>query len=572
MLSACSAAVAPVAGAWTTLDWRWPDAAVTIHLGDLCDSTRFPGTPGSCAGTPGNPNWRAEFLTAVSRWQAATKLFEFRTDPRRGQDGPGDCGTSKPNSAFFAETVCGSEFGSTTLAVAQTYRYTNGDALHTDVIFNAAHDWAAFDGRLATRPGKAEFRRVAVHELGHVLGLGHPPHDDAVMHDFIQDVIAPQPDDLNGVTQLYGAFETFAIDDQNGNGSRDLVTIRSRADATIRAELRDGGTGLRIRRLGFFDAGFRALDAALLRDHDRDGSAELAVLAARRSDGAPFVEVRNLSGAGRARRIGYSGGQRPIALAVLPDGDLDDIDELAVLSFRSADKSPVVEIRNAIGTPAQRRVVFDAWTDPWDLAVVEDADGDGVRELAVLLTSRATDQSYVQTRNAAGPAAARTVKATGGLRMRRLVAVGDADVNGIPDVAMIGAAGDTGRITAEIVNVRDAAARRRIRFVDGNALVEGVALGDPDGNGVPELGVLSRRSDGRAILEMVNAAGTVGRRSLAFANGYAPAGPLQRASDFDVSGIDEALALLAHPDGRLMIQSRELVRKGIRVLNVKTAP
>ena len=63
-----------VAVAWLPLSHRYPAATVTMQLGDLCDTARFPATPGSCAGDASNPDWRAEFQVAVDAYDTSSCL------------------------------------------------------------------------------------------------------------------------------------------------------------------------------------------------------------------------------------------------------------------------------------------------------------------------------------------------------------------------------------------------------------------------------------------------------------------------------------------------------------------
>lgn len=40
---------------------RYVEQTLEYQLGDLCDSVRFPLTPGTCAGSGSDPDWQADF-------------------------------------------------------------------------------------------------------------------------------------------------------------------------------------------------------------------------------------------------------------------------------------------------------------------------------------------------------------------------------------------------------------------------------------------------------------------------------------------------------------------------------
>lgn len=147
-------------------------------------------------------------------WSAASS-FEFVAvddyiDPcierGAGQFGDGSTGVD------FAATVCGTEFGESTLAVTLTagqcmnQQCTGGFTItDADIIFSSRETWDVYSGSL--RNGTSEFERVALHELGHALGLDHSAANAAIMQAFISDADSLQSDDIAGVVSIYGADE-----------------------------------------------------------------------------------------------------------------------------------------------------------------------------------------------------------------------------------------------------------------------------------------------------------------------------------------------------------------------------
>src|SRR5690606_31245147 len=147
--------------------------------------------------------WAEAYRPAMAVWNEKT-VFQFYPnaeyrDPCAGYNGRGSSGALNGqgdlyNGAAFRADVCGSPFDSSALAVTFNRGLVNSlgnmHMLESDIIFNARHSWDIYDG-----PPRSviDFRRVALHELGHVIGLDHEPVGPAIMQ--------PQVSTLSDLTQ-----------------------------------------------------------------------------------------------------------------------------------------------------------------------------------------------------------------------------------------------------------------------------------------------------------------------------------------------------------------------------------
>ena len=93
-------------------------------------------------------------------------------------------------SVFFSNNVFGDTFGNGTLAITLLSSRNQGVLEETDTIFNTAYAWDSYRGQL--RRNVADFRRVAIHEFGHTLGLDHPDeqgqHVSAIMDSTVSNI------------------------------------------------------------------------------------------------------------------------------------------------------------------------------------------------------------------------------------------------------------------------------------------------------------------------------------------------------------------------------------------------
>jgi hypothetical protein len=169
---------------------KWPTNEIEFYV-DI-DGTAASGT-----------SWNAAFIAAMNDWNEATSFnFILREDYKD------PCAKDGFNSVDFVIDYCGSAFGENTLAVAVTsYQYAvlgEPTISEANIIIDQSKQFNIFDGNLVQFGIRgADFRRVALHELGHVIGLGHETTNKAIMSPNISNLDRLQADDIAGAEKLY---------------------------------------------------------------------------------------------------------------------------------------------------------------------------------------------------------------------------------------------------------------------------------------------------------------------------------------------------------------------------------
>ncbi|MCF3648841.1 matrixin family metalloprotease [Synoicihabitans lomoniglobus] len=148
---------------------------------------------------------RSSVMAAAEEWNAvmATTRLVFDPDAPTSGDAVGGNGI---NEIVISPTVDGDEFPALALAVAVSY--TDGNKMtEGDVYFRQENPWDSYDTPFD--PRSPDMHRVAVHELGHVLGLLHfeeaASNTPAIMRPHVYYITTVQPDDVRGAQALYGA-------------------------------------------------------------------------------------------------------------------------------------------------------------------------------------------------------------------------------------------------------------------------------------------------------------------------------------------------------------------------------
>ena len=158
-------------------------------------------------------SWNAAFIAAMDAWTEQT-VFEFNLINENADP----CLDNGLNSVDFSNDFCGSSFGNNVLAI--TLRRFQPQILgrpyirEADIIVNANEEFDVFDGPLI-QFGQSfaglDFGRVALHELGHVIGLDHEETNNAIMAPNIGNLFELQQDDILGVNTLHDGLSNCNV-------------------------------------------------------------------------------------------------------------------------------------------------------------------------------------------------------------------------------------------------------------------------------------------------------------------------------------------------------------------------
>ncbi len=194
---------------------KWPAGTIPITI--MADT----GTTLSDGSTQAT-TIQAAMLDATRGWNQYLGNTQFTAQIQSA--GSGGTDHDHINEIFFSSSPYSYSWDSNTLAI--TTGWSSGDQrTEADIIFNTAFTWDSYRGvtRVTSTSGPYDIQRVALHELGHVLGLGHPDEAgqsvSAIMNSVISNIDSLQPDDINGAQILYGAPGVVSGNDNFANAT-----------------------------------------------------------------------------------------------------------------------------------------------------------------------------------------------------------------------------------------------------------------------------------------------------------------------------------------------------------------
>jgi Matrixin len=161
-------------------------------------------------------NWQLQFQKAAAVWQAVTGINMVQVPDNGASFGSGSYQQGDPNIGDIR--IGGVPLSAGTLGESFLPAPFNGGSLAGDIVMNTQANWGINTNY--------DIETVAIHEIGHALGMSHSQDSAAVMYGTYQTTHqCLAADDIGGIDSIYGTRRVDSFDAVAPNNSFATASI-----------------------------------------------------------------------------------------------------------------------------------------------------------------------------------------------------------------------------------------------------------------------------------------------------------------------------------------------------------
>lgn len=259
-----------------------------------------------------------------------------------------------------------------------------------------------------------------------------------------------------------------------------------------------------------------------LGDTNQDTTPELAVITHDATRLKTAATVKDAKIGALLKTIAFNGRCAPVKTNTVNDLNGNGAPEIAVLGVNHGDQSVQVELRDSLTGLRLRSVPFAAIGSPLDLGIIRNPSGAGSAALAVL---RQTDTGpAVQLADAKTGKPLRDIPFSTGYNGIDLITIGDLNGNNTKELAVL--LDNSNPKSSDLVEIRDSGdgqLLRSIAYGSGQTPKQLLSIPDANGNGAQELAVL-RENSSRVTVKDAQTGATVNTLNYNLTQAYKLAG------------------------------------------------
>ena len=149
------------------------------------------------------------------------------------------------------------------------------------------------------------------------------------------------------VANPYTMVQSIQVADLNGNGMPEEATLyQNNTTGTLQVSIRDASTKVLVKQI-YFGSNFVALGLAEVPDLNHDGYSEIAVMYRNGITGAVYAAVRDVLTGALIKKISF-GVLLAQSVAAMEDTDGNGVPEIAVMSLISSSNTYRLDVRDAL--------------------------------------------------------------------------------------------------------------------------------------------------------------------------------------------------------------------------------